>query len=279
MTAPGGEQPFFRTETMRKDYMAVEAECDDETDFIEKYWTDVWEREGGPAGRIDKIAGKEEYRLMAPYLAKLPKGARILDGGCGLGDWVMALDREGFSAVGLDLSRKTIEKLKALFPAAEFAAGDIRDTGFADASFDAYFSWGVFEHFEAGPQACIDEALRILKPGGWLFITVPHDNMRHGILASRAKPKPAKGNERFYQYRFTRAELGNELSMAGFDLVDFHPIHKRQGVLRSLHHEFGLPYGWTLTKGLSVLLAPFIPGSLISHMVFAVARKPIQPNA
>ncbi|MCC2110533.1 MAG: hypothetical protein KDJ16_00690, partial [Hyphomicrobiales bacterium] len=89
----------------------------------------------------------------------------------------------------------------------------------------------------------------------------------------------AEPDDRFYQYRFTRAELGRELSMAGFDLVGFHPIHKRQGVLRSLHHEFGLPYGWLLTRGLSVVLSPFLPGAWFAHMIFAVARKPANKAA
>ena len=32
----------------------------------------------------------------------------------------------------------------------EFMVETIRKTGFADGYFDAYFSWGVFEHFENG---------------------------------------------------------------------------------------------------------------------------------
>jgi len=61
--------------------------------------------------------------------------------------------------------------------------------------------------------------------------------------------------------------------MAGFDLVSIHPIHKRQGVLRSLHHECGMSYDWFLTKVLATVLAPVIPGRVIAHMSLAVARK------
>ena len=176
---------------------------------------------------------------------------------------------------GLDLSRETIGQLQARFPDAEFAAGDIRHTAFADAEFDAYFSWGVFEHFEAGLQPCIAEAFRVLKPGGYLFISVPLDNVRHGILGALRRGRPSGGTLRFYQWRLTQAEIANELAIGGFDVIHTHPIHKRQGVLRSLHHECGLPYGWSLTKGLSVALAPLVPGAFIAHMLFAVARKPL----
>lgn len=263
---------------MRKDYMSADAaEGHDETAFIEDYWTRVWEREGGPKGKIDKIPTKAEFKIMSPYLAQLPDGARLLDGGCGLGDWTVYLSRNGYPTVGLDLSRSTVDKLHDLFPEFEFCAGDIRDTGFDSSSFDGYFSWGVFEHFENGMQPCIAESYRVLKPGGYLFISVPFDNFRHAILSSGYSKQPTqsdKSETRFYQWRLTRGELRKELILGGFDVECVKTIHKRQGILRSLHHEFGLPYEWTLTKGLSVALLPFIPGSLISHMILAVARKP-----
>lgn len=261
---------------MRKDYIAAAEPADHETEFVEKFWTTVWEKEGGPQGRLDRIPRRDEYRTMAPYLAQLARGARVLDGGCGLGDWTLYFARQGFSVAGLDLSRQTVEQLHARFPEVEFVDGDIRRTSFADGSFDAYFSWGVFEHFESGLQDCVKEAFRIVKPGGMLFVSVPMDNLRHAIRGSLAPPKPAEGRLRFYQWRLTRAELAREMEIGGFEVLDVLPINKRQGVLRSLHHEFGLPYEWLLTKGLSVLLAPLIPGSLIAHMVIAVGRRPRQ---
>lgn len=263
---------------MRKDFMEIgDAHDESEIAFVERFWTEVWEREGGPKAAIDKIPRKAEYRVMRPYVESLPAGARLLDGGCGLGDWSVYLTRKGYPTLGMDISRDTVAKLKELFPDDEFVVGDVRDTGLPDASVDGYFSWGTFEHFEEGLDRCVAEAFRVLRPGGYLFITVPFDNLRHALRAAsdwkrRAAPRP--GSERFYQWRLTRAEARALLARGGFEVLDVRPIHKRQGVLRSLHHEFGLPYEWLFTKGLSVLLSPFVPGGLVAHMLIVVARKP-----
>lgn len=260
---------------MRKDYIVSSSEHLGETDFVEEHWTKIWENEGGPKGQIDRVRRRDEFRMMMPYLRELPRGARVLDGGCGLGDWVIALEREGFRVTGLDLSRKTIEQLQARFPECEFRAGDIRATGIEDASVDAYFSWGVFEHFENGPQDCIREALRVLKPGGLLFVSVPLDNLRHALAGTRADPEPVAGPMRFYQYRFTVAELARELGLGGFEVLSVRPIHKPQGMLRFLQHQFGLPYAHKVVRALAYGLSRFVTGRTIGHMVLAVARRPM----
>jgi SAM-dependent methyltransferase len=267
---------------MRKDFMVDTVSGGaDETAFVEAYWTRVWEQEGGPKDAGKEIPKKPEFRIMRPYLDQLPKGARLLDGGCGLGNWTLYFERNELPTLGLDISRDTVTKLKSLFPEVNFAVGDIRDTALPAESFDGYFSWGTFEHFEDGLDRCVAEAWRILKPGGYLFITVPFDNLRQSLIKAfdaKRETEPNHQPVRFYQWRLTRGELRDCLRSGGFQVLDIKPIHKRQGILRSLHHEFGMSYKWTVTKALSALLAPFLPGIVFSHMIMAVARKPAAPG-
>jgi len=202
----------------------------------------------------------------------------MLDGGCGLGDWTIYFTGQGWPTLGLDISRKTVATLNERFPEQDFQVGDIRDTGQPDASFDAYFSWGTFEHFEAGLTPCIDEAFRVLKPGGLLFTSVPFDNLRHALRAAsdwRKSAKPNTDGERFYQWRLTRGEFRDLLALRGFEVLDVKAIGKRQGVLRSLQHEFGIPYQWFAARAMSAAIAPVIPSGLVAHMLLAVARKPV----
>jgi 2-polyprenyl-3-methyl-5-hydroxy-6-metoxy-1,4-benzoquinol methylase len=108
---------------MRKDYMAVEAAtaAQNEVAFVADYWTKVWRQSGGPTAAIDRVLRQEEFRIMQRYMPRLPAGARLLDGGCGLGEWTAHFTRQGYPTVGLDLSMSAIFARRA-FPTARSTA-------------------------------------------------------------------------------------------------------------------------------------------------------------
>jgi len=136
---------------VRKDYIPITAgnANTNETLFVEDFWTQRWDCVT-QLPRSESVSRSEEYRIIKPFLRRLPSGSRILDGGCGLGAWTVFLANEGFDVVGLDISQRTIKRLNESLPNYQFLCGDIRRTQFGNGSFDGYFSWGTFEHFEQG---------------------------------------------------------------------------------------------------------------------------------
>ncbi|WP_204106185.1 MULTISPECIES: class I SAM-dependent methyltransferase [Spirulina sp. CCY15215] len=268
---------------MRKDYSIISEQqiTVKEEEWVEQFWSQRWDSVA-QLPDANSIAYREEYQLIAPWLQQLPSGSKILDGGCGLGEWTIFLGDRGFEVVGFDISQSTITRLQEIFDDRQFVHGDIRQTDFENDTFDAYFSWGTFEHFENGLGDCIREAYRILKPGGFLFISVPYQNWRHILRDSRAlfhwdetyNPEQGyTGVRRFYQWRLTIPELERELAIERFKVLRIHPIGREQGIKRMLIHDLPIqPETW-LDRLVSPILSTLIPTRFVGHMILAIAQK------
>jgi SAM-dependent methyltransferase len=270
---------------MKKDYVVIRSDEGPETneiDFVERFWTGRWD-EQRQVPQEDSVAQREEYKIIYPFLRHLPSRSRILDAGCGMGEWTVFLRNQGFDAVGLDVSERTISRLRNLLPGHQFVHGDLRKTGFPEESFDACISWGVFEHFENGLGDCVNEVCRLLKSGGWLFVSVPYQNWRHILRDSLPlhwcdhtydKKHSYVQPQRFYQWRLTRSELQRELELRRFRVVEIRPIHKIAGVGRWLEWDFRVFKSGSLAfKVTQHLFSYLMPASFVSHMILAVAQK------
>jgi 2-polyprenyl-3-methyl-5-hydroxy-6-metoxy-1,4-benzoquinol methylase len=105
-------------------------------------------------------------------MLRLPSGGgRLLDVGCGNGDFLRAMRDYGWEVAGLDLDPKAIEACRDR--GIEAACGTLDTAGLPEASFDAVTLGHVIEHFH-DPIAALEECRRVLKPGGSLFLETPN---------------------------------------------------------------------------------------------------------
>lgn len=122
-----------------------------------------------PLGKhVDETETRCAFELLRPI-----RGMRILDAGCGTGNFSLKLARLGCRATGVDVSKKMLvladEKARRENLPAEFFTMNVCDLAFEDECFDAVISITAFEFIEAKEQA-MKELLRTLKTGGRLLV-------------------------------------------------------------------------------------------------------------
>ncbi|MCP4264280.1 MAG: class I SAM-dependent methyltransferase [Candidatus Brocadiaceae bacterium] len=227
-------------------------------------WDQHWEE---TSKSVSEIYSRYEnghlgYGLLRHvFLKYLPKGGRILEAGCGLGQFVLALRARGYNCMGIDFAFQTIQNLKKHFPDITVMVGDICHLNLKDECLDAYISLGVVEHFREGPVVPLREAFRVLKEGGTLIVSVPQA-FQWRRLDANSENTPLPDKAAFYQYAFLPDEFREFLKIAGFT------IKAEYGC--SLHYAFRLRF-----KAFRKLLARF---PKLSYIDFLTDRLQLGPD-
>lgn len=112
------------------------------------------------------------WRHLGDYFAQwIPPQARVLELGAGWCDFANAITASRVVAMDIDA---TVEK--AAKPGVEAVVGDCTDLSrFPDNSFDVVFASNLLEHLHREQSdALVDEARRVLAPGGRLMLMQPN---------------------------------------------------------------------------------------------------------
>jgi 2-polyprenyl-3-methyl-5-hydroxy-6-metoxy-1,4-benzoquinol methylase len=104
-------------------------------------------------------------------MSKFPKNAKILDLGCGNGEFVNKLNEAGFDAIGIDLNKKHSENNSYILYG---AIPDILETLDSN-TFDVVVSFHLIEHLELNAlKTMFRETFRLLKPEGQIILETPN---------------------------------------------------------------------------------------------------------
>lgn len=253
----------------------------------------------------------DRYGNVMAAVAEGPPVQHILDAACGNG-WLASLYRaDRHTVVGLDIADANLSRMQALGIQAIKHNLD-QPLPFADASFDTVVCSEILEHVFR-PDLVLQEAWRVLKPGGRVILTVPNlHGLRNRLDMLLGKRTPFiefriyedttdqlshVGVQHIRHYSFTG--MTSILRTLGFEHIrsrgqSFHlnatppfmllsVLHGGNRGLRTvlrwlsfgrIRHEFpGLMLRLRVTRGLAWLLPRWSPGMLF------VAHKPNKPVA
>jgi len=168
---------------------------------------DELEREYGAERALYDARFDERLDWMA---SRLPSGARVLDIGCAWGYFLDRGLRRGFRMAGVEISPRTGMFAKRI--CRDVHIGELTTAPWPERWFDAVTLWHTLEHVP-DPSEILQQAHRLLKPGGTLFIEVPDAGSR---IAREQKEHWAHFRPLSHLYYFDRTTLEVLLAKCGF---------------------------------------------------------------
>ena len=117
---------------------------------------------------------------------KLPKGAVVLDVGCGNGIISRSLGAKGFNVYGIDVSEKAIEKARQLntYDNVKFDVVSAEQLVIEGKKYNAVICSEVLEHLHQ-PSLLLKTLKESITDDGILIVTVPNGNGPRELLVTR----------------------------------------------------------------------------------------------
>ena len=202
-------------------------------------WNDNWKPH--EIERVMEIFTYPRVKKQVEFFEKyLPKKERILEGGCGLGPYLLYFHKKGYKITGIDYNQDPLDKIKKYDSTVNVQTMDVKDLKFDDASFGGYLSLGVIEHFSEGPEKSIEEANRVLKNGGVFIVQVPIMNLflmlkypwellKRNKFTRRILKKPQK--HYYWQQYFKAGRLKYILEKRGFKVLEIRPMDHEHNII------------------------------------------------
>ncbi|MEO5364784.1 MAG: class I SAM-dependent methyltransferase [Magnetococcus sp. WYHC-3] len=127
--------------------------------------------------------------LMMDLFRHIPRPQHLMEMGFGCGILAPELVGRAERYTGIDIHDHVEDIRAALRPQMgelDLRYGDARKLPFADDTFDCIFSMSVLEHISP-IDAALDEIRRVLRPGGWLVVGFPIENLGSNFILDLVK--------------------------------------------------------------------------------------------
>jgi 2-polyprenyl-3-methyl-5-hydroxy-6-metoxy-1,4-benzoquinol methylase len=205
------------------------------------YWANEYNYEVGSRPFLARTFGKllclspihrREADGWVRCLPAVPRG-RLLDVGCGSGEWLLAMRQRGWTVEGIDFDESAVKLARLKGLKAEW--GSLEQQGYPDACFDAVTLNHVIEHVP-DPVRTLAECARILKPKGKLVLFTPNNaSLSHRLFKEHWRGlEPPR-----HLHIFSMKSLHRAFVMAGFQEVAVFPFIVTSVIYQSILLRWG----------------------------------------
>jgi 2-polyprenyl-3-methyl-5-hydroxy-6-metoxy-1,4-benzoquinol methylase len=156
----------------------------------------------------------------------------FLDAGCGTGWFTKEAVKQGAKVITLDIGKKLVGISLNKTPQALGSVGSLLDLPFKDNTFEYIISSDVIEHTQ-NPYRATDELVRVLKPNGYLCLTVPNRSFWYFavVIANKFHLRKYQGYENWVYY----SQYYQYLEKKNLDILKYQGIHLFPFVFSSLN--------------------------------------------
>ncbi len=187
------------------------------------YEKSIWGK--GTASLDWKSSTSFRLRQALATLTELKAGAKVLEIGCGAGQFIRAIkkNRPDLECYGCDISQNALEAAKQANDGVIYNLSEQKGTSYASGFFDAVLIFDVLEHVD-DPDAMLAEINRVMKTGGVFYCFVPCEGDFLSLWHWIKKIIKEKGHELTKQYAghinyFSRRSLFDLFKKNNFSVI------------------------------------------------------------
>lgn len=171
-----------------------------------EYWGHV------NADNLDWVRRDQASRTA--FLERFRQTGRILDVGCGLGLFLLALDPERWDRYGIEVMPAAHREARRRLGVDRIVTDDLSATVLPGEQFDVITFWDVLEHLP-DPVDALRQSFRLLRPRGLLLVRAPNFA---SYLARRFGADWYELSLPYHLFHFTPSTLELMLEASGFEV-------------------------------------------------------------
>lgn len=208
-------------------------------DYYEAESTDLNDRRGYPSYMGAQSTLEKSFQRKLNIVKQFVLNGYVLDAGAAYGTFLRMANssNKAYSCIGLEISQYAADVAFHQF-GMQVSLGSIENAPFPDQTFDAVVMWDVIEHL-IEPVDALKEVLRILKPGGCVFIST--DDVSNWLVRLFGQKWWGLAAP-LHLCHFSKKGMQAALRCAGsFDLIGFYKDPRRYTFAEIIEH-FGVSY-------------------------------------